>query len=206
MPLDSQARYIQLGELIATFPDLSASPISDETLRWCARLNALLHDAHDYLGESRLDSALTSLRTNAMTQTRYSLIDQIKTVAFNAFAIAELHAPPGIRGAFIPAGNAHDGLVAIGKVFGEARTDVLLVDPYMDHQVLSDYAVLAPETLNIRLLSDAGTVKSGFIPAVKAWAKQYPSAPWQLAWRQRDLCTIVSLSWIKRPSFCSPSH
>jgi hypothetical protein len=70
-------------------------------------------------------------------------------------------------------GNAFDALTAIGKIFGAAKRDVLIVDPYMDEKALTDFALLAPEHVEIRLLSDEHTAKPSLSVAAKRWTAQY---------------------------------
>jgi len=65
---------------------------------------------------------------------------------YKAIAIAELDAPAGAQGAFIPVGNAFEAYSAIAKVLRSAASDVLIVDPYMDDSVLTDFAGSASKT------------------------------------------------------------
>jgi hypothetical protein len=59
---------------------------------------------------------------------------------------------------------------------GEAHSDALIVDPYMDDKALTVFALLAKEQVAIRLLSDAGHVKPSLKPAAQAWTAQYGAA------------------------------
>jgi hypothetical protein len=57
------------------------------------------------------------------------------------------------QGSFIAAGSTFDAFVAVGKALSEAKTNVLMVDPYADEKALTDYALLAPDgTLHDRLI------------------------------------------------------
>lgn len=77
----------------------------------------------------------------------------ILAIAHQALAKAELQAPAELQGAFIAAGNAFDAFAAVGKALGTATADVFIVDPYADAKVLTDYAVLAPESVSVRVLA-----------------------------------------------------
>jgi hypothetical protein len=69
--------------------------------------------------------------------------------------------------------NTFDAFAAISKILAPAASDVLIVDPYMDESILTDFAGTAPELVKLRLLTDAKTVKPGFEPAVLRWREQY---------------------------------
>ena len=47
---------------------------------------------------------------------------------------------------------------------GEAHSDALIVDPYMDDKALTVFGLLSKEQVAIRLLSDAGHVKPSLKP------------------------------------------
>jgi hypothetical protein len=90
---------------------------------------------------------------------RQTVANQIAMYLHRALAHAELRAPLPARSAFIPAGNAFDAMVAVGKVLGGTTLDVLIVDPYMDEKALTDFAPLAPDRVAIRLLADEDSHK-----------------------------------------------
>jgi hypothetical protein len=96
--LDPQARYMQLGELIANFPDLVTRPLPDASLQWFGRLKALLHNAHDLAGCASLDMAMTQLLTRGHVGLRSEAAQKIKAAAFTALAAAELRASGDLSG------------------------------------------------------------------------------------------------------------
>jgi hypothetical protein len=59
------------------------------------------------------------------------------------------------------------------RVFGSAGSDILLVDPYMDGTILTDFAGSAPSNVSLRLLTDSATVKPDLEPAAKRWKQQH---------------------------------
>jgi len=97
--------------------------------------------------------------------------DTILAIAHQALAKAELHAPAELQGAFIAAGHAFDAFAAVGKALGTATADVFIVDPFADAKLLTDYAVLAPEAVSIRVLSE-GTYSKSLEPAAQHWRQQ----------------------------------
>jgi hypothetical protein len=98
----------------------------------------------------------------------------IAVIVHYALAKAELNAPVGLRGAFIAAASTFDAFAAVGKVLAMAKAEVLMVDPYADAKVLTDYAVLAKENISVRLLSDtAHCYQATLKPAAQRWKQQF---------------------------------
>ncbi|WP_184056715.1 phosphatidylserine/phosphatidylglycerophosphate/cardiolipin synthase family protein [Paraburkholderia sp. MM5384-R2] len=155
-------------------PDLHRpGPITVETNQWLGRAAALIEATFGRSAEvitfkvaaDNLDSALRDV--NAQT---------IAATVHRALAKAELAAPAASQGAFIAVGESFSALAAVSKVLATARQNVLVVDPYADAKALTDFAVLAPEGVMVRVLSDADTVKPSLKPAAESWVKQYTGA------------------------------
>jgi len=73
-------------------------------------------------------------------------------------------------------GEAQTVIKPLSKVFSQAKSDILLVDPYMDDSVLLEFGGAVPETVTLRLLSDQATAKQSLEPAARKWKSQYPPA------------------------------
>ena len=165
--LDPQALYMQLGHLTAKVPDLTAAPLSQSTQQWLGKAYALISQVLD---NSDL-MAFKSHVSNSGGGIDYT--DEITMLLYRALALAELQAPAAAQGAFIPAGNAFDAMAAVGRVLQTAANDALIIDPYMDEKALTEFAVLAPEAVSIRLLADTASHKPSLRPAVTRWITQY---------------------------------
>jgi DNA-binding NarL/FixJ family response regulator len=74
----------------------------------------------------------------------------IASIVYRSLALAEARAPAKMRGAYIAVGAGFDALQAVGKVLATAKQHVLVVDPYMDGEVLFDSALTAAEGVTIR--------------------------------------------------------
>lgn len=99
---------------------------------------------------------------------------EIVNVLHRALARAEANAPAAARGAFIPAGAEFDVIQVLSKVLGTAKASALIVDPYMDAKVLTDFAPLAEKSVSIRLLSDSkSTDPAALLPTATRWVKQH---------------------------------
>jgi hypothetical protein len=172
--MDPQALYVQLGRLIETSPNFFEEPIpySQEVHRWLARAYALTKAAGNVTDAATLISLNTPLHSGHIP-TRHAAITNVIGIVHRALATAELEAPLAAQGAFIPAGNVHDALVAFEQVLREIARDVLIVDPYMDQKALTDFVTLVPEGKAIRLLADQQHHKPTLQPAVHRWCAQY---------------------------------
>ncbi len=168
--MDPQLLYSRLEALIQSTPsDLGlGGPLSSETKLWLGRANALIEALADFGTRLQFGVALGLLDHHPVRST-----ENIVAVLYNALAIAELRLPSVSKGAFIPVGNTFDVLSALSKTFLAAERDVLIIDPYMDNRVLTDFAPLAAEGVNIRLLTDQKSCAPTFAPAVQRWKSQY---------------------------------
>lgn len=171
MQLTPEALYGQLGQLVAEMPELgqSAGPITPEMNRWMGRAAALVELVCDTADAAYFRVAAQSLHGVL----RDDNAQAIAAIVHRALAQAEMMAPAASRGAFIAAGSTFDAFAAVGKVLSLAKTDVLIVDPYADEKVLTDFAPLAPERVRVRLLADWAAYKQSLKPAAGRWVQQY---------------------------------
>jgi hypothetical protein len=174
MPLPTpEALYLQLGSLVAEMPDLAHGPITPEMNRWLGRAALLVQLARCDTGSV---VALRVASQNLNGSLRQGNAQTIAVIVNQALAKAELLAPAASQGSFIAAGNTFDAFAMVGKALSEAKADVLMVDPYADATALTDYAMLAPETVSVRLLARADR-KSLLKPAADRWVQQFKDRP-----------------------------
>jgi hypothetical protein len=145
--------------------------LTSETRMWVAQVRAAVRATGDVSNIAALEGALGLLDTLGGRRGIPTVIQCL----YNALAHENFKAPPQLKGAFISAGNAHDALVAVGKILSDAKASVMFVDPYADAQILSQYALFAPEGVAVEILADGADVKATLKPAAEAWAKQYGS-------------------------------
>lgn len=175
MTIDPEARYRQFGHLIATFPKdlVGPGPLSSATFIWLAQVSALLGTFSLSADQALFTSAVDHL----MNVNRDSNAHQIAAIAYRGLAKAELAAPTAVQGAFIPVASPFDVFQAINKIFQTATMDIVVIDPYMDEKVLTNFAGLAGETVTLRLLSDSRSAKKiSLQPAITRWRSQHPTA------------------------------
>lgn len=168
-PLTPESLYQQLGAHIASAPDLLAAGELPETMRWLGQAHALVAQI-DGLEAMGLKSAMSFLSTPLLAE---NAARDIMHCLHRVLAKVELAAPAVSAGAFIPVASPFEAFAAIAKVFSAALRDVLVVDPYLDERVLTDFAPTVPEGVKIRLLTDEQSLKPSLAPAVLRWCAQY---------------------------------
>jgi hypothetical protein len=169
--MSAEALYVQLGHLIQTMPDLTAKgPFPVEALRWLGKAQALVVDAEGVPAEYEFNHWRNQLDNYSF---RPASAERIASLIYRALATVELEVPASFVGTFIPAGNTFDAMAATTKIFTLARTELLIVDPYMDEKILIEFALLAPTGIRLKLLSDAAGYKETLITAAQKWAHQY---------------------------------
>ena len=167
--MDPQTLYVYLGRLVADTPDLADGPITPEKQAWLGKLLALAPEVLDANDLATLKIAVQHLdtinrRQNALT---------IAALAHAALVRAELRAPAGMQGAFIGAGQTFDAFAAVSRVLAQAKRDALLLDPYADHVILTDYAPMVAVGITVRLLTDEAKKKSTLEAAARHWVHQH---------------------------------
>src|SRR5262245_4050959 len=173
--LTPEALYMRLGQLVASMPNFDS--LTDETWRWLGNAVALV-EAMGNMADTATLSVAVQMRGHLNNTLSLDAQQKIKAIVYSALARAELKAPASAQGTFIPAGNVHDAYLAVSNVLGEAITDVLIVDAYADEKLTTDYALLTPKGVTIRLLTDATKHKATLKPANERWQQQYgPKRP-----------------------------
>lgn len=165
--------YHNLGQLLAAAPDFTAhTSIQTEETVWMAKTYAVLLSAN-MVQEAVAVQTEMNLITTSTSRLRTTYAGRLMAVLHRALAVAEIKAPTSVRGTFISAGNVFDAMAAVGRVLGQAATNVRIVDPYMDEKALTDFALLAGPSVKIELLADISAVKATLKPAVTRWQAQY---------------------------------
>jgi hypothetical protein len=139
MPLTPEQLYLQLGKLVREMPDLVHGPITPEMNGWLGHAFALVEQSMGQLQATVLSVSCQHLNGSLREQNAQT----IASLVYQALAKAELEAPARVQGAFIAAGDTLAAYAVIGRVLGMAERSVLMVDPYADFKIVTEYAVLA---------------------------------------------------------------
>ena len=169
MALTPVALYLELGHLAAEIPDLAAGPITPELEQWLGRASTLVESSGSLADTIQLRTAIGNLNGTLRARNAETIAEIIQ----RALAKAELKAPPKAQGMFIVATNAFNSFAAVRKVLRTARSDVLLVAPDADAKVLTDFAVLAPDGVIVRLLADEAEHKKSLELAARHWLRRF---------------------------------
>jgi len=204
MALTPVALYFELGHLAAEIPDLSTGPITPELEEWLRRASALVESSGSLADTIQLRTAIGNL--NGILRARNA--ETIAEIIQRALAKAESKVPPKAQGTFIIATNAFDSFAAVRKVLRTAANDVLLVAPDADAKVLTDFAVLAPDGVVVRLLADEADHTKSLELAVRHWIRRFgPGRPLSVrlaaAGMLSDTLILVDgvVAWALRQSF-----
>src|SRR5258705_2124419 len=166
--MDAETLYHQVGRLIQSMPALpSGSPLTDDDHLWLGRVDALLLETGDVSDSIDWRGAVLYLGGASHTVG----LKGLKKVLYRVLGRAELKAPPGIRGAFIPAGNSFDTFAALSKVLQTAGQDILIIDPYLDETILTDFGGAIPARELLQRLPDHVPHQPTLEPTATAWSQ-----------------------------------
>ncbi|MCU6498913.1 hypothetical protein LPN04_14035 [Rugamonas sp. A1-17] len=171
MSMTPEGLYLQLGQLVATMPNLVDCDLTSDVNQWLGRAAALVALGSNVADVAQINVAAMSLAGIG----RASNAQAIAAIVHRALATAELNAPAASSGAFIPAGGAFDAFAQVGKVMSRAKYVLLIVDPYADEKVLTEYAIQVPKGVGIQVLADTKDHKATLRTAAVAWSKQHGS-------------------------------
>lgn len=168
-----EALVFQLRQHVNAMPDLETRPLKPESVAWLAQGSVLVEQV--FQGEIATDPVFYVAEMDLLAQQPKHPPGRLINILHRALARAEAAAPMP-RGGFITKGAAFDAYQVIGQVIARTKTDLLIVDPYMDERVLTHYAQQAPRGVTVRLLYDREYTKpDALIPGVMRWTKQFGS-------------------------------
>src|SRR6185437_8186623 len=124
--MDPTRRYHLLGRLIETMPEIpTRGTIPRDVAEWLGKMGALVGSGSDSLDKLNWEAAVHALSVEHLA---YGAAQQIPMIAYTVLSKAELAAPEGFRGTFIPAGGQFDAFAALSKIGATARSDIFIVD------------------------------------------------------------------------------
>jgi hypothetical protein len=168
----------RLQALLSNPPELdgllSAEPDAEH---WVAKADAILavvsqQFTYDITGIVEFRSAAKSLRIHLTKSTRAHAKQIIFSLLRRNMERLKLMVPSGSNGAFVPVGSEFEAYAEISRIAGEARSELLIVDPYMDDKILTEFFA-GITGKKICLLSDQSTVKDELKVAAAKWRSQY---------------------------------
>jgi hypothetical protein len=166
--LTDEDLYLRVRQIIEEMPSLRVERTTPELAMWLGKASFLVEEAGNIPDIAEFRTACSLIATIASNAP-----EQIPTILYRTLARAEARAPSSVHGTFIPAGKPFDALVAVSNLFGEAKGDVLVVDPYAEANLLERFLLAVPEQVMVRLLADSKSLKPTLKPAAEAWAAQF---------------------------------
>jgi hypothetical protein len=163
---DREAIYLQLRSLMEEMPALHMAPTPD-MYRWLGRVAPLIELTCGQVLAIQFRAAMQDLG-----KFRSQSPETLLAIVYEALGRAEFLAPAAYRGSFIAAGHTLNALAAVANALSTAERDVLIVDPYADMKLLTDYAPTAPEKISMRILTSDKYIQS-LKPAAERWAQQH---------------------------------
>jgi hypothetical protein len=139
--------------------------------QWLARALALVELEGDTFRIVELRKIIRSF--NGPISIRTTEIQIVCSILMQCLAKLELLVEPAAQGSFVHVGQALDAYKALNQIFAAAKKSLLIVDPYMDGTIITEYMIGVSENVEISLLADNALVKSDLIVAGKKWRTQY---------------------------------
>jgi hypothetical protein len=173
MSIDYLSLYTQLGRLLETAPSTTSHRefSTPAGYHWLGRASALVTEVG--IGGGYDAIAFRTAMKGLSNGVYGNGLTEIFQILYRALAHCELKSPGAAAGSFIAVGNSFDAYAALSKIFQSARSDVLIVDPYLDETALTEFGLAVPEGIQLRLLTDSSTYKANLLPAATKWVEQY---------------------------------
>jgi hypothetical protein len=168
LTVDPRDILVEVEDLLRTMPALEFGWHDDDAIDWLGRARAILDLPQLNVSiESKvaIQQACSSMTKNSwegktllrilLSQVRHKI--RMQTVGPLSVAVDK--------------GMIFDYFDALKKILQEARTDVLIVDPYLDSDFVGRYFPYIAETAHIRLLASKHV--NALLPAVKLYGQQH---------------------------------
>lgn len=146
--------------------------LNEADLKWLSRAETLIEasGATTDLMEFRLARKFL----NTMQHSRTSLLLPLH----NVYSRAELSAPASAQGAFIPPGDTWKGYAAIIKLVQRPCEDLVIIDPYVNADLFTDFAPHVVASNGLRCLTaKRNDNHPGLEASASRWVKDHPEKP-----------------------------
>ncbi|HGN0628756.1 TPA: hypothetical protein ACKRM8_006098 [Pseudomonas aeruginosa] len=159
--------HSQLAHLLEQMP---ADLTRGEGPLWLGRVHVIIERADVGADALLFSNMATNLSQSPLLKERERT--KLMIVAYRALAKLEASSPPSFGGMFVHPGNVFDAFTAIAKVLGQATIDLLIVDPYADEKILTEFGGSVAPGVPIRILADRNDYKRNLSTAVSRWQQQ----------------------------------
>lgn len=170
MALAAESHLAQWRSIFSDASDELKNFTPLEQQQWAGRVEALLKTRSELHDASRFRISFLQYSRGYMKEHSWRIL---MSIICPALALAEMNAPASQSESFIPARSPLDALAAVSRVFGEAINELLIIDPYADQKLITDFLQSSREHVQIKILSDKASLKASLKPASERWIGQY---------------------------------
>ena len=183
---------LKLRELITTIPNLAQNHQGIIEQKWLGQACAFVKESGELADFNKLRHQINLLqvftphdlfwdaRKNTMFNIRAILlgVESIMEIKVTEERDAEeraakIKSPDLSQENFIGAGKGFDAFTAITKVFGKATKEILIIDPYLDEKIFTDFMPAILERVHAKLLASNKNRKRDILkPAFNRWVGQ----------------------------------
>lgn len=146
--------------------------LSTADLKWLGRAESVI-EAAGYTNDL-LDFRVARKSLGTMTHSRTEILGPLH----NVHSKSELLAPASAQGAFIPAGDTWNGYAAIVKLVQQPCDDLLIVDPYVNSDLFTDFAPHVVAKRGLRCITAKRSENhAGLEASQRRWSSDHPEKP-----------------------------
>lgn len=159
--------------------------LTENQMRWLGRADAILE-------ASGASMALINFRTarHAIGSYSFSMNDLIIPL-HEAYSKIELMVPSSSQGAFIPSGDTWNGYAALIKVIQSDCDNLLIVDPYINSTIYTDFSPHSTARNGVRFLTAKRNENHlGLLAASQKWASDQISKAHPVEGRYAPVSTL----------------
>ncbi|CAB3959590.1 phosphatidylserine/phosphatidylglycerophosphate/cardiolipin synthase family protein [Achromobacter piechaudii] len=165
---EASVLHSQLARLLEQAP---ADLTQEGAPLWMGRVHAILVRAG--ARSDAMSFSVKSSNTITLPGYRENQRNELIIIAYRTLAALEQRMPSQSAGTFINPGSVFDAYSAISKVLSSATVDILVVDPYLDEVILTEYGSSVRPGVMIRLMTDPTNYRKSLLPVLARWAAQY---------------------------------
>jgi hypothetical protein len=155
-----------LDELFGSMPEFKEGvPVGEADHLWLGHATALIDLQADIQDKDEFRKAARSL--SGLEHDRH--VQTIRNIVSIALKKSELALPIRSEVNFIPKGGVFQAFSRFNQVIRNAKKDVMIVDPYANHVILTDFASQIANNITIRILTKSSKNKYLLIKALSRW-------------------------------------
>ena len=170
---DIPARCAELRALIERSPDLQTCNLHDPPIqRWLGQAYAAVEASGDRLEAIQFRTRSDGLDSPIRNQNAAALRGMLQRL------LARLESKlPTLGAAFLAKGDLWAAFTLISDIFGQAKSDLLVVDPYLSDSILREYAERLTEGVTLRLLTTKNKHTTLLTVAAEKWRATHQNRP-----------------------------